>query len=111
MDNISFDVAEGEVFGFLGPNGAGKSTAVSLLTGQFKPQTGRAELLGLDIVSHRKQVQRQIGISLENTNLYEQLSAVENLNLFARLYKVADFDSIALLEKVGLSGRENEHVA
>ena len=111
VDNISFDVAEGEVFGFLGPNGAGKSTTVRLLTGQLTPQTGKAELLGLDIVSQRKQVQQQIGISFENTNLYEQLSAVENLNLFARLYKVADFDAISLLEKVGLSGRENEHVA
>lgn len=111
VDNISFDVGEGEVFGFLGPNGAGKSTAVRLLTGQLTPQTGKAELLGLDIVSQRKQVQQQIGISFENTNLYEQLSAVENLNLFARLYKVPDFDAISLLEKVGLSGRENDHVA
>ncbi len=111
VDNISFDVAEGEVFGFLGPNGAGKSTTVRLLTGQLTPQTGKAELLGMDIVSERKQVQQQIGISFETTNLYDQLNAVENLNLFARLYKVADFDALALLEKVGLGGREKEHVA
>ncbi len=111
VDNISFDVAEGEVFGFLGPNGAGKSTTVRLLTGQLTPATGKAELLGMDIVSQRKQIQQQIGISFETTNLYDQLNAVENLNLFARLYKVVDFDAVALLEKVGLGGREKEHVA
>lgn len=111
VDGISFDVAEGEVFGFLGPNGAGKSTTVRLLTGQLTPDAGRAELLGMDIVSERKKVQQEIGVSYESTNLYEQLSAVENLNLFARLYKVADFDAMALLERVGLGGREKEHVA
>ena len=111
VDGISFDVVEGEVFGFLGPNGAGKSTTVRLLTGQLTPQAGTAELLGMDIVSERKKAQQEMGISYESTNLYEQLNAVENLNLFARLYKVADFDAIALLERVGLSGREKEHVA
>ncbi|MCE2468164.1 MAG: ABC transporter ATP-binding protein [Caldilineaceae bacterium] len=111
VDGISFDVAEGEVFGFLGPNGAGKSTTVRLLTGQLTPQAGTAELLGMDIVSERKKAQQEMGISYESTNLYEQLNAVENLNLFARLYKVADFDAMALLERVGLSGREKEHVA
>ena len=111
VDGISFDVAEGEVFGFLGPNGAGKSTTVRLLTGQLTPQAGTAKLLGMDIVSERKKAQQEMGISYESTNLYEQLNAVENLNLFARLYKVADFDAMALLERVGLSGREKEHVA
>ena len=111
VDGISFDVAEGEVFGFLGPNGAGKSTTVRLLTGQLTPDAGKAELLGMDIVSERKKVQQEIGVAYETTNLYEQLNAVENLNLFARLYKVADFDAMALLERVGLGGREKEHVA
>lgn len=111
VDGISFDVAEGEVFGFLGPNGAGKSTTVRLLTGQLTPQAGTAELLDMDIVSERKKAQQEMGISYESTNLYEQLNAVENLNLFARLYKVADFDAMVLLERVGLSGREREHVS
>ena len=111
VDGISFDVAEGEVIGFLGPNGAGKSTVVKMLTGQLTPQKGTAMLLGMDIVKARKQVQQEIGISFETTNLYEQMSAVENLELFAKLYKVADFDAVGLLEKVGLGGREKEHVA
>ncbi len=111
VDGISFDVEEGEVIGFLGPNGAGKSTVVKMLTGQLTPQQGSASLLGMDIVKERKQVQQEIGIAFETTNLYEQMSAVENLELFAKLYKVASFDAITLLEKVGLGGREKEHVA
>lgn len=111
VDGISFDVEEGEVIGFLGPNGAGKSTVVKMLTGQLTPQQGSASLLGMDIVKERKQVQQEIGIAFETTNLYEQMSAVENLDLFAKLYKVASFDAISLLEKVGLGGREKEHVA
>lgn len=111
VDGITFDVAPGEVIGFLGPNGAGKSTTVKMLTGQLTPASGTATLLGMDIVKDRKQVQQQIGISFENTNLYEQMSAVENLNLFARLYGVSDFSAMELLEKVGLSGREKERVS
>ncbi len=111
VDGISFDVEEGEVIGFLGPNGAGKSTVVKMLTGQLTPQQGSASLLGMDIVKERKQVQQEIGIAFETTNLYEQMSAVENLELFAKLYKMANFDAITLLEKVGLGGREKEHVA
>ena len=111
VDGISFDVAPGEVMGFLGPNGAGKSTTVKMLTGQLTPASGSATLLGMDIVKERKQVQEQIGISFENTNLYEQMSAVENLNLFARLYGVSDFNAMDLLEKVGLTGREKDRVS
>jgi ABC-2 type transport system ATP-binding protein len=111
VDGISFDVAVGEVIGFLGPNGAGKSTVVKMLTGQLTPLKGTAVLLGMDIVKARKQVQHQIGISFEDTNLYEQMSAIENLDLFAKLYKMGSFDAMNLLEKLGLAGREKERVA
>jgi ABC-2 type transport system ATP-binding protein len=111
VDHVTFDVAPGEVIGFLGPNGAGKTTVVKLLTGQLTPSAGSATLLGMDIVRQRKKVQAEIGVSFENTNLYEQMDAVENLNLFARLYSVKGFDALALLEKVGLAGREKDRVA
>lgn len=111
VDHISFDVAVGEILGFLGPNGAGKSTAVKLLTGQLRPSAGQATLLGMDIVKQTKQVQAQIGVSFETANLYEQMSAVENLVLFARLFGVKGFDAMALLDKVGLAGREKDRVA
>jgi ABC-2 type transport system ATP-binding protein len=110
VDHISFSVSEGEILGFLGPNGAGKTTTVKMLTRQLQPQEGRAILLGLNVARERKQVQAQIGICFEQTNLYENVAAEENLILFARLYGVKDFDAAALLKRVGLDGRERDRV-
>jgi ABC-2 type transport system ATP-binding protein len=110
VDHINFDVAEGEILGFLGPNGAGKSTTVKMLTGQLLPKEGRATLLGLDVARQPKQVQAQIGVCFEITNLYESMSGVENLKLFARLFGVSDFDAGALLQRVGLDGRGQDKV-
>lgn len=110
VNHISFTVAEREIIGFLGPNGAGKTTTTRMLTGQLKPQAGRATLLGHDIVKEQGEVQRQIGVSFEATNVYEEMSAEENLKLFARLFQVKDFDAKALLARVGLTGRERDRV-
>jgi len=110
VDHIGFAVAEGEILGFLGPNGAGKSTTVKMLTGQLRPQEGRATLLGLDIARETKRVQSQIGVCFEITNLYEQMSAIDNLVLFARLFGVSGFDATALLGRVGLDGRAKDRV-
>jgi ABC-2 type transport system ATP-binding protein len=105
VDSINFSVGEGEILGFLGPNGAGKSTTVKMLTGQLMPAAGRAEVLGLDIARQPKQIQAQIGVCFETTNLYEPLTAVSNLTLFAQLFGVNDFDAEALLTRVGLAGK------
>ncbi len=110
VDHISFTVAEGEILGFLGPNGAGKSTTVKMLTGQLRPKEGRATVLGLDVARHPKQVQAQIGVCFEFTNLYEQMTGRDNLTLFARLFGVRDFDPDALLKRVGLDGRGKDRV-
>ncbi|HRQ37902.1 MAG TPA: ABC transporter ATP-binding protein [Chloroflexota bacterium] len=110
VDHISFDVEQGEILGFLGPNGAGKSTTVKMLTGQLRPQDGRATLLGLDVAHKAKTVQAQIGVCFELTNLYEQMSARENLDLFARLFAVKDFDAEVVLQRVGLDGRAQDRV-
>jgi ABC-2 type transport system ATP-binding protein len=110
VDHISFQVAEGEILGFLGPNGAGKSTTVKMLTGQLHPQEGQASLMGLNVAKKTKEVQEQIGVCFEITNLYEQMSAEENLNLFARLFGMMDFDALALLDRVGLDGRAKDRV-
>jgi len=109
VDHINFQVAEGEILGFLGPNGAGKSTTVRMLTGQLLPKTGKATLMGMDVVRQTKQIQAQIGVCFENTNLYEQMSALDNLNLFARLYG-CDADAEAMLTRVGLEGRGKDKV-
>ena len=110
VDRVSFSVAEGEILGFLGPNGAGKTTTVKMLTGQLRPKGGRAYLLGTDISQNVEDVQAQIGVCFEVTNLYEQMTAIENLKLFARLFSMRQFDAQSLLERVGLSGRGKDRV-
>ncbi len=110
VDHISFKVAEGEILGFLGPNGAGKTTTVKMLTGQLKPKGGKAHVLGMDVARDAGKVRGEIGVCFEQTNLYEQMSALENLDLFARLFGISGFDGMALLKRVGLSGREKDKV-
>ena len=111
VDHINFDVGQGEILGFLGPNGAGKTTTVKMLTGQLLPKDGRATLLGLDVAKQTAEVQSRIGVCFEQTNLYEQMSAIDNLNLFADLFGVKDFDGFSLLKRVGLAGREKDKVS
>ena len=110
VDHISFNVAEGEIMGFLGPNGAGKTTTIKMLTGLMKPKAGKAVLLGLDMAKNTEKVQGEMGICFEDTNLYEQMSALENLRFFARLFDIEGFDAYALLKRVGLDGREKDRV-
>ena len=110
VDGISFSVGQGQILGFLGPNGAGKTTTVKMLTGQLKPKGGRATLLDMDVSSHVEEVQGDIGVCFEATNLYEKMSAIENLKLFARLFDVKDFDPDELLKKVDLVKRGKDRV-
>jgi ABC-2 type transport system ATP-binding protein len=110
VDHINFQVAEGEILSFLGPNGAGKTTTVKMLTGQLRPQEGKAVLLGMDVAKETEKVQAKIGVCFEITNLYEQMNAEENLNLFARLFGVRDFDAPDLLKRIGLDGRGKDRV-
>ncbi|MBN2554481.1 MAG: ABC transporter ATP-binding protein [Anaerolineales bacterium] len=110
VDHINFEVRKQEILGFLGPNGAGKSTTVRMLTGQRRPMDGRVTVLGLDVARNPKQVQAQIGICFELTNLYEEMSGAENLRLFARLFGVRDFNPEDLLKRVGLNGRGGDAV-
>ena len=110
VDHISFNVAEGEILGFLGPNGAGKTTTVEMLTGLLRPKAGKAVLLGMEVAKNVGKVQREIGVCFEDTNLYEQMSAIGNLRLFAHLFGIRPFNPYALLKRVGLAGREKDRV-
>ena len=65
VDHINFSVPRGEILGFLGPNGAGKTTTVRMLTGQLRPGSGRAELLGIDVASNIEKAQAKIGVCFE----------------------------------------------
>lgn len=86
VDDISFSVAPGEVFGFLGPNGSGKSTTIRMLCGILRPTSGRASVAGHDIVSEPDQVKRKIGYMSQKFSLYLELTAAENFAFFAGIY-------------------------
>lgn len=111
VDNISFEVAAGEILGFLGPNGAGKSTTIKMLTGQAEPKAGSISVLGMDVTKHRVEVQRRIGVSFEEQNLYLNMSGRENLEFFASLFEVKDFNAEELLRKVGLADRVDDRAS
>ena len=86
VDDLSFDVARGEVFGFLGANGAGKTTAIRMLCGLLQPTSGRAVVAGYDAVREPEQVKRRIGYMSQRFSLYDDLTVGENLQLFGAIY-------------------------
>jgi ABC-2 type transport system ATP-binding protein len=88
VNNINFDVKEGEIFGFLGPNGAGKTTTIRMLTGLSRPTAGTARVLGYDIESEIVEAKKHIGVVPEISNLYDELSAFKNLLFMAQLYGI-----------------------
>jgi len=86
LSGVSFDVREGEVFGLLGPNGAGKTTLMNILAGVVLPTSGKAEVLGHDVVAESRAVRELIGFCPQETVAYEELSALENMMFYAGLY-------------------------
>lgn len=86
VDNISFDVKRGEIFGFLGANGAGKTTAMRMLCGLSKPTSGSATVAGYDVLTHPDEVKRNIGYMSQKFSLYQDLTVDRNLKLFATIY-------------------------
>jgi ABC-2 type transport system ATP-binding protein len=88
VNDISFDVARGEIFAFLGPNGAGKTTTIKMLTTLLRPTTGTLRLDGLDPVTHQNEVRQRFGIVFQDPSLDTELTAWENLQLHAVLYHV-----------------------
>jgi ABC-2 type transport system ATP-binding protein len=110
VKGISFEVAAGEILGFLGPNGAGKSTTIKILTGQLKPKSGKARVLGVDVTTDDPAVQAQIGVCFEEKNLYDSMSGRENLRFFASLFGIKNPDTDELLRRVGLADRATDRV-
>ena len=112
--DISFQVREGELFGFLGPNGAGKTTTINILCTLLTPTSGKALVAGHDVVQYPTEVRRSIGIIFQDPSLDERLTALENLKFHAMLYhlprkKTAERMEM-LLEMVGLSERRDDLV-
>ena len=90
VNDISFDVAQGEVFGFLGANGAGKTTAIRMLIGLLAPSAGTARVAGYDVASEAEQVKRNIGYMSQRFSLYEDLTVRENITLYGGIYGLSD---------------------
>lgn len=88
VNGISFNIEEGEVFGFLGPNGAGKTTTIKMLVGLAKPTGGTAKVAGYDVVEKPRMVKKHIGVVPEQSNLYDELTVYENLRFVSKLYHI-----------------------
>jgi ABC-2 type transport system ATP-binding protein len=89
VDRVTFDVEEGEIFGFLGPNGAGKSTTIRLLCTLSRPTSGTASVAGYDVVREASEVRKHVGLVSEKLIMYNDLTARENLKLFGELYDLS----------------------
>jgi len=110
VDNISFSVAAGEIFGFLGHNGAGKTTTIRMLSGQLQPTSGGGRVAGCDIVTEQQRLRPLIGVVSEHQNLYERMSGRENLEFAARLYGQNIERIDAALKQVDLLDRAGDKV-
>jgi len=114
VDHISFDVRQGEIFGFLGPNGAGKTTTTRILTGVIPPDAGTAAILGHDIRSEPVQAKQRFGVVPETSNAYMDLTAWQNLMLMGELYGLprarSEQRSSELLGMVGLLEKKDQKV-
>lgn len=97
VDNVSFTVKRGEIFGLVGPNGAGKSTLIRMICTVLRPSSGRAFVEGYDVVKQAQEVRKIIGVVQEKLILYAPLTPVENLEFFGKLYGI---DSKTLKERI-----------
>ncbi len=115
VDDISFSVKRGEIFGFLGANGAGKTTAMHILTGLHQPTSGTGTVVGYDIRTEHEQIKKHIGYMSQKFSLYEDLTVAENIRLFAGIYGMKD-EEIArktdeLLSRLNFAEHKNDLVS
>ena len=115
VDNVSFDVVEGEIFGFLGPNGAGKTTIIRILTTLLKPSEGSAKVACCDVAKEPEKVRREIGVVPQAMTSDLDLTGFENMDIYGRFYGISSKERKErikyLLEMVGLSARARDLVA
>ena len=114
VDDISFTVKKGEIFGFLGANGAGKTTAMHMLTGLNQPTSGTGKVVGFDIRTEYEQIKKHIGYMSQKFSLYEDLTVAENIRLFAGIYGMSDHEiarkTDEVLERLKFTEHKNDLV-
>jgi ABC-2 type transport system ATP-binding protein len=106
VDDVSFEVREGEIFGLIGPNGAGKTTTMECVEGVRRPDSGRITVLGLDPVRDVYKLQERVGVQLQEAQLQKRIKVREAVHLWAALYR-RPLDSDRLLEQLGLGEKRN----
>jgi len=107
VDEVSFEVNEGEIFGLIGPNGAGKTTTMECIEGLRTPDRGSISVLGLDPFRQVYQLQDRIGVQLQQAQLQKRIKVWEAVDLWASLYQKKAIDSERLLEQLGLTDKRN----
>ncbi len=103
LKNVTFNVEEGEIFGFLGPSGAGKTTIIKLLTSQLIQTSGEIKVFGKDVYASKKDIFKNIGVLSDNSGIYERLSVKDNLMLYADIYGVPKKNVEEILDTIGMS--------
>lgn len=110
VENLNFDIKEGEIFGFVGPNGAGKTTTIRMMVNLIKPTSGSMEFYGKDITNNPVKAMEKIGSVVENPDSYNYLSGWENLKQIARVRKIPDTVIKETVELVGMGKRIHDKV-
>jgi ABC-type multidrug transport system ATPase subunit len=111
VDDLSFSVRRGDVYGFLGQNGAGKSTTIRMLLTLIRPTSGSIRMFGMDLSKHRSEILARVGAVIEKPDLYGYLTGRENLRILARLSGCRDKSAIGrVLDTVGLAARADDRV-
>lgn len=112
VDEVTFVIRRGDIFGFLGPNGAGKTTTIRILLGLLRPSSGTATVLGRDVERHAEEIRQRIGYMSQHFSLYNDLTVGENLDFYGRTYGVRGKDLERrkgfAVEMAGLKGRKDE---
>jgi ABC-2 type transport system ATP-binding protein len=114
IDNLSFKIKKGEIFGLLGPNGAGKTTTIKILTGLLEPNLGEVLISGLSIKNSSKKIKSLIGVVPQEIALYPSLTTLDNLRIFGTLYSIPSRELkvriLDLLQVYGLETKSNQKV-
>jgi ABC-2 type transport system ATP-binding protein len=110
-EDLNFEVAEGEIFGFLGANGAGKTTAIKILCGLSKPTSGELRVAGYDVYTQTEQIKRNIGYMSQKFSLYDDLTIKENIRFYAGIYGISNAEikdrTTELLDRFDLSANRD----